>query len=447
MESYKRSYITLKVIDKAGSNYGKARGYAKIEKRRDNGVLTMYVENLETKLEYNGFMVYVNKDTVKYIDCGAVEMDSGGLGKLKKNFKADNIEGKGFSIYDISAVGLITPDYNIPLIGFTTGEIAGIKGKILSCLKPKVEEQSGLQQPQESAEEVEDENKKEDSEAAPYYDAVQEDYTEAEDSQSIEEDNEGFSGQEVEQDIENREDSYNSEVYQAPKDDEDEAYKEELDYKDSEENEDRKENAEENIEECEGREGSAEQEAHEEQQSFGIPAEDNTQQECGSEEEETALDSGQQPNGETNGPAVDKGNIIEDLEDTDTGANDDYMTGLRKYIGNIVNYLKEIKPFECEMPGYKWWRIDLSFAGGVYDHYLVGFYYENNNIRYLTYGMPGRFCIQEQPFGGMTGFVYWHPTNGNDRKFGEEGYWILHIDANTGRIAVPLIPTPPPLFS
>ena len=126
MESYKRSYITLKVIDKAGSNYGKARGYAKIEKRRDNGVLTMYVENLETKLEYNGFMVYVNKDTVKYIDCGAVEMDSGGLGKLKKNFKADNIEDKGFSIYDISAVGLITPDYNIPLIGFTTGEIAGI---------------------------------------------------------------------------------------------------------------------------------------------------------------------------------------------------------------------------------------------------------------------------------------------------------------------------------
>ncbi len=410
MESYKRSYITLKVIDKAGSNYGKARGYAKIEKRRDNGVLTMYVENLETKLEYNGFMVYVNKDTVKYIDCGAVEMDSGGLGKLKKNFKADNIEDKGFSIYDISAVGLITPDYNIPLIGFTTGEIAGIKGKILSCLKPKVEEQSGLQQPQESAEEVEDENKKEDSEATPYYDAVQEDYTEAEDSQSIEEDNEGFSGQEVEQDIENREDSYNSEVYQAPKDDEDEAYEEE-------------------------------------QQSFGIPAEDNTQQECGSEEEETALDSGQQPNDETNGPAVDKGNIIENLENTDTGANDDYMTGLRKYIGNIVNYLKEIKPFECEMPGYKWWRIDLSFAGGVYNYYLVGFYYENNNIRYLTYGMPGRFCIQEQPFGGMTGFVYWHPTSGNDRKFGEEGYWILHIDANTGRIAVPLIPTPPPLFS
>ena len=410
MESYKRSYITLKVIDKAGSNYGQARGYAKIEKRRDNGVLTMYVENLETKLEYNGFMVYVNKDTVKYIDCGAVEMDSGGLGKLKKNFKADNIEDKGFSIYDISAVGLITPDYNIPLIGFTTGEIAGIKGKILSCLKPKVEEQSGLQQPQESAEEVEDENKKEDSEATPYYDAVQEDYTKAEDSQSIEEDNEGFSDQEVEQDIENREDSYNSEVYQAPKDDEDEAYEEE-------------------------------------QQSFGIPAEDNTQQECGSEEEETALDSGQQPNDETNGPAVDKGNIIENLENTDTGANDDYMTGLRKYIGNIVNYLKEIKPFECEMPGYKWWRIDLSFAGGVYDYYLVGFYYENNNIRYLTYGMPGRFCIQEQPFGGMTGFVYWHPTNGNDRKFGEEGYWILHIDANTGRIAVPLIPTPPPLFS
>ncbi len=410
MESYKRSYITLKVIDKAGSNYGKARGYAKIEKRRDNGVLTMYVENLETKLEYNGFMVYVNKDTVKYIDCGAVEIDSGGLGKLKKNFKADNIEDKGFSIYDISAVGLITPDYNIPLIGFTTGEIAGIKGKILSCLKPKVEEQSGLQQPQESAEEVEDENKKEDSEATPYYDAVQEDYTKAEDSQSIEEDNEGFSDQEVEQDIENREDSYNSEVYQAPKDDEDEAYEEE-------------------------------------QQSFGIPAEDNTQQECGSEEEETALDSGQQPNDETNGPAVDKGNIIENLENTDTGANDDYMTGLRKYIGNIVNYLKEIKPFECEMPGYKWWRIDLSFAGGVYDYYLVGFYYENDNIKYLTYGMPGRFCIQEQPFGGMTGFVYWHPTSGNDRKFGEEGYWILHIDANTGRIAVPLIPTPPPLFS
>ncbi|MDI6600914.1 MAG: hypothetical protein QME46_03945 [Thermoanaerobacteraceae bacterium] len=340
MDSYKRSYITLKIIDKEGTSGGTARGYAKIEKRGDKGVLTLYAENLEGNLEYNGFIVSVNNDMIKYIDFGGIKIDPGGIGNLKESFDANNIDGKGFNIYEISAVGLITPDYDIPLVGYTTNEISDIKDKILRCLK----------RTEDPAPESHESN------------------------------------------------TPGSEAPQTP------------------ETEKQEENLEKEYIETTG--------------------------------EEKVLEVVEEP------PAPEKAftqGIGEEkfIENAGSLASeiDNYMTSLKKYIGNIVNYLQEVKPFEWEIPGYRWWRIDLSFTDSIYDHYLVGFYYENDDIKYLVYGMPGRFCIQEQPFGGMTGFVYWHPAKGKERKFGEEGYWILHIDAATGRIIVPLMPTPPPLFS
>ena len=65
-----------------------------------------------------------------------------------------------------------------------------------------------------------------------------------------------------------------------------------------------------------------------------------------------------------------------------------------------------------------------------------------NKLGYFVYGIPGRFCIQEQPFQGTTGLLYLHPLAGHQRENGAMGYWLLNIDAQTGEVAFlkPIIP-------
>jgi len=133
--------------------------------------------------------------------------------------------------------------------------------------------------------------------------------------------------------------------------------------------------------------------------------------------------------------------------DTEDENNINYGIRIKEYIKGVVKYLKEVKPFEWELEGYRWWMVDWGMIYGYPNRYLIGLYYdEKGDIRYIVYGMPGRFCLQEQPFGGLTGFNYWHPVKGHLRKFGEKGYWLLHIDAETGNIVYPLKPTPPPVI-
>lgn len=131
------------------------------------------------------------------------------------------------------------------------------------------------------------------------------------------------------------------------------------------------------------------------------------------------------------------------VEETEEG----YIKYLREYVNNIVSFLEEVQPFEKKFEGYRWWKVKTGYREGSFDHYLVGFVNdEKGELKYIVYGMPGFFTLADQPFGGMTGFVVWKPVKENLRGARDEGYWILHIDAKTGQIAVPIEPTPPPLI-
>ena len=80
-----------------------------------------------------------------------------------------------------------------------------------------------------------------------------------------------------------------------------------------------------------------------------------------------------------------------------------------------------------------------------YQHYIFGIV-ENqpDEATYYIYGIPGRYILSEQPYEGMTGFVYWHPLENKIPQRGDYGYWLLYVDAKTGNIAMPQKPTPPP---
>lgn len=75
-------------------------------------------------------------------------------------------------------------------------------------------------------------------------------------------------------------------------------------------------------------------------------------------------------------------------------------------------------------------------------HFIVGSGQKGNYI-----GIPGRFLIEEQPAGGVTGFTLWQPLAGGEELYDkleemdEEtlrrvfGYWIAAIDSRTLRIS------------
>ncbi|MGO3168955.1 hypothetical protein [Senegalia sp. (in: firmicutes)] len=141
---------------------------------------------------------------------------------------------------------------------------------------------------------------------------------------------------------------------------------------------------------------------------------------------------------------------------------------------DILNYFNQVDPFKINLKEYNFWEITedsviirrgfLPFYNYVvnmkypytlmhqmnspskqirkYRHYLFGIVSEDeSNIKHFVYGVPGVFTRNEQPFRGMSGFTTWLESkdSGDERL----GYWLIHIDAVTGRIITPLRPTSP----
>ena len=75
-------------------------------------------------------------------------------------------------------------------------------------------------------------------------------------------------------------------------------------------------------------------------------------------------------------------------------------------------------------------------------HFIIG-----NGINGDYIGIPGRFLIEDQPAGGVTGFTLWQPLKGGeelyekleelDEKEAEQiyGYWIAAIDSKTLKVS------------
>lgn len=145
------------------------------------------------------------------------------------------------------------------------------------------------------------------------------------------------------------------------------------------------------------------------------------------------------------------------------------------YSLNILNYFNEVEPFKNNLKGYRFWEITedsvnirrgfLPYYNYVvnmhypytimnrmttasrqirkYRHYLFGIVSsDDQDIDHFVYGIPGRFSRQEQPYRGMSGFTTWLEKAHCDKE-DKLGYWLIHIDAKTGRIITPLRPTNP----
>lgn len=97
---------------------------------------------------------------------------------------------------------------------------------------------------------------------------------------------------------------------------------------------------------------------------------------------------------------------------------------------NIV-YNGFIMPFLYPYMGYK----NTKIINDKYPDWIFGEVIKNKKTTYYVYGILGSKEKENQPFLGSTGYIYYQPLNSKDL-----GYWLMYLNAKTGKISIPLRP-------
>lgn len=125
-----------------------------------------------------------------------------------------------------------------------------------------------------------------------------------------------------------------------------------------------------------------------------------------------------------------------------------YWDGVKDYFSNLFSENSLVHPFEEDISDSEWIKVQCPGMYGsnyqqypysgymrpeydVYDHYLVGIVREQTKVKYICYGIPGRYSIL--PPAGLKGFSKWLPAKG---WYGM-GYWIMYVDAIQGDVVYP----------
>lgn len=151
-----------------------------------------------------------------------------------------------------------------------------------------------------------------------------------------------------------------------------------------------------------------------------------------------------------------------------------YSMHLANYTMDILKFFEKVDPFRENLKDCSWWRIDqeneqihrgfLPFYDYLintyypyplttkittcqsliekHKHYIFGIVMKQDEIKYYVYGVPGGYTIEDHPYNGTTGFNTWLK---NKDSYEGLGYWLVYIDALSGKIVNPVNPTIPTL--
>ncbi len=107
-----------------------------------------------------------------------------------------------------------------------------------------------------------------------------------------------------------------------------------------------------------------------------------------------------------------------------------------KNVGPTLARAYTFEPFHPGMPDHLW--MDAGNGRGVFLHFNKPVTDPTAMVIFVGEGVKGRFCAEDQPDGGKTGFVHFHRSrtpagetgmaaHGHGGKPAEEGYWLKHI--------------------
>lgn len=97
-------------------------------------------------------------------------------------------------------------------------------------------------------------------------------------------------------------------------------------------------------------------------------------------------------------------------------------------VGDAFNF----EPFDPPLPNHLWMQTDPDKM--VFFHFAKAASEGDNNLLFMGDAIKGRFCKEDQPQGGKTGYVHFHSLrvekghkHGHGGEKGQEGYWLRHI--------------------
>lgn len=411
---YTRKFIILKKDFSNMQNFN-PKGHGKLELRGIKGILNISIENAEENNYYN--VVLLNGNDMETI--GKVYTEENGKGKAEIPLNIQDLEAKGFSVENINGI-LLLRDSNILLGGYIEKEDGSIE-RYINSLSTEIlvnEEEPEVFIPQDE-EEIEEEIAavEEEEEVVEEVDEVDEVAVEEvviEEEAVVEE---TFVQEEVL-------------VEEVP-----EVVMEEI------EEEIVTEEVEEYID-----------------PKYLVEAKEPTYEPI----QPTVTSP---PSQEEVGEEIDYDNLSAEYN-----RRIDQRNQTTNYILSILRFFPYINPFNINLQGYNWWRIDyqegLEERGflpyfsylvgsnnysstidlnavtakdllGKYEHYIFGLYNVKDEVKYYVYGVPGEFKKEEHPSNGKTGFNTWF--EGNEIA----GYWLLFIDPLSGRVIYPANPMEP----
>ena len=107
-----------------------------------------------------------------------------------------------------------------------------------------------------------------------------------------------------------------------------------------------------------------------------------------------------------------------------------------KNIGPTLANVYTFDPFHPAMPYHLW--MDTGKGRGAFLHFNKPVTDPAAMLIFIGEGIKGRFCAEDQPDAGKTGFVHFHRSHtpegekgmaahGHGGNIAEEGYWLKHI--------------------
>lgn len=103
----------------------------------------------------------------------------------------------------------------------------------------------------------------------------------------------------------------------------------------------------------------------------------------------------------------------------------EFFMSVESQIEELLNTYEEEKALEEIIPSSKFVKVDLEKNGNFY---VFGVIYENEQIKYIVYGLPGEYSVK--PSDEYSKFYQWLPLN-HDNPEGY-GYYLMYQDASDG---------------
>ncbi|MDP7302736.1 MAG: hypothetical protein QGG09_06520 [Pirellulaceae bacterium] len=100
-------------------------------------------------------------------------------------------------------------------------------------------------------------------------------------------------------------------------------------------------------------------------------------------------------------------------------------------VGETLAKVYDFKPFSPAQPNHLWMKASDNYA--TFLHFNKPFSKKGAKLIFVGDAVKGRFCSEDQPDGGKTGFVHFHRAvtsagvMGHGGKPGTDGWWLRHV--------------------